>query len=221
MGRLASETAKSAPDLEYVGGFARERVPEESIEDDLGRLLLEKRPNVLVDFTTRPATQQAARAAVEAGVHPVIGSSEWDEQEREDLANLCERRGVGGLLVPNFALGAVLMMRFAEEAARYFPTVEIVEMHRADKRDKPSGTAAATARRILAGGGPANIPIHSVRLQGLVSHQEVLFGGTGELLTVRHDSLSAQSFAAGILLAIRGVQSVKGLQIGLDAVMAP
>lgn len=217
MGRLTCETVKSAPDLEYVGGFARTRVPEESIENDLGQLL-KKRPDVLVDFTTRPATQRAAHLAVEAGVHPVIGSSEWSEKEREELAQLCHSRGVGGLLVPNFAIGAVLMMRFAEEAAKFFPTVEVVEMHRADKRDKPSGTAAATARRIIAAGGPSNVPVHSVRLRGLLSHQEVLFGNTGELLTIRHDSFSSDSFVEGILLAIRNVQKLKGLEVGLDAV---
>jgi 4-hydroxy-tetrahydrodipicolinate reductase len=220
MGRLACETVKSAPDLEYAGGFARTRVPDDSIDDDLGRLLLEKRPDVVVDFTTRPMTQEVARAAVEAGVHPVIGSSEWNDAEREQLAAACSRHGLGALLVPNFAMGAVLMMRFAEEAAKFFPSVEIVEMHRAEKRDKPSGTAAATARRISANGGPAQVPIHSVRMRGLLAHQEVLFGNTGELLTVRHDSFSHESFAAGILFAVRNVQRLKALQVGLDAVLA-
>jgi 4-hydroxy-tetrahydrodipicolinate reductase len=218
MGRLARETVKSAPDLQYVGGFARERIPEESIDDDLGRLLLEKRPEVLVDFTTRPATQEAARAAVELGIHPVIGSSEWNDEERADLAALCGRHGLGALLVPNFAIGAVLMMRFAEQAAKFFPSVEIIEMHREEKRDKPSGTAAATARRIESHGGP-QVPIHSVRLRGLLSHQEVLFGNTGEMLTIRHDSFSESSFAAGILLAIRNVQKLNRLEVSLEIVL--
>jgi 4-hydroxy-tetrahydrodipicolinate reductase len=111
------------------------------------------------------------------------------------------------------------MMRFAEEAARFFPTIEIVEMHRAEKRDKPSGTAAATAERIKRSGGPADVPIHSVRLQGLLAHQEVLCGGGGELLTIRHDSLSRESFAAGILFAIRNVRALKGLHVGLDGIL--
>lgn len=220
MGRLACETVKSAPDLQYAGGFARIRVPEDSIEDDLGRLLLEQQPDVLLDFTPRPVTQQNAQIAVQNGVRPVIGSSEWNDDEREDLAALCDATGIGGLFVPNFAIGAVLMMRFAEEAARFFPTVEIVELHREEKRDKPSGTAAATAERIRTHGGPEDVPIHSVRLRGLVSHQEVLFGNTGELLTIRHDSLSVGSFAEGILFAIRNVGRVKGLQVGLDSVLA-
>jgi 4-hydroxy-tetrahydrodipicolinate reductase len=218
MGRLTCETVKSAPDLQYAGGFARISVPDESIYDDIGQLLLEQRPDVLVDYTPRPVTQETARAAVQQGVRPIIGSSEWNQTERENLAALCAAAETGALLVPNFAIGAVLMMRFAEQAARFFPTVEIVEMHREDKRDKPSGTAASTAERIRSNGGPQDVPIHSVRLRGLVSHQEVLLGNTGELLTIRHDSLSVASFAEGILFAIRNVGRVRGLQVGLDSV---
>jgi 4-hydroxy-tetrahydrodipicolinate reductase len=219
MGRLACEAIKSTSDLEYAGGFARTRVPQEQIDDNLERLLEERKPEVLVDFTARPATQDAARTALQRGVFPVIGSSEWNAQEREDLAALCDALGTGALIVPNFAVGAVLMMRFAEQAARFFPTIEIVELHRAEKRDKPSGTAAATAARISAAGGPAEVPIHSVRLQGLLAHQEVLCGGAGELLTIRHDSLSRDSFAAGILFAIRAADGLKGLHVGLDSII--
>jgi len=123
--------------------------------------------------------------------------------------------GVGELIVPNFAIGAILMMNFAEQAARFCPSVEIIEMHRADKRDKPSGTAAATAERIHVGGGRADVPIHSVRMKGLLSHQEVLFSNEGELLTIRHDSFSSASFAPGIIAAIRHVRSLKTLEVGL------
>jgi len=219
MGRLACETVKSAPDLQYAGGFARTRVPEEHIDDDIERLLNERKPDVLVDFTTRPATQNAASLAVRHGVSPVIGSSEWDDAERERLRALCESSTMGALIIPNFAIGAVLMMRFAEQAARFFPTIEIVELHRAEKRDKPSGTAAATAARIKANGGPADVPIHSVRLAGLLAHQEVLCGNAGEVLTIRHDALSRESFAAGILFAIRNVRGLKGLHVGLDSLL--
>ena len=111
------------------------------------------------------------------------------------------------------------MMRFAEEAARYFPTAEIIELHHDQKRDAPSGTAKLTARRIEAASRRSNVPIHSVRLRGLVAHQEVLFGGDGELLTIRHDSLARESFAAGILLAVRAVRNHKELVVGLDALM--
>ncbi len=220
MGRLARETIESTPSLEYAGGFARTRVPEEQVDDDLGRLLRERKPDVLLDFTPRPTTQDTARVALEHGVVPVIGSSEWNDQEREELAALCDAVSGGALIVPNFAIGAVLMMRFAQHAARFFPTIEIVEMHRAEKRDKPSGTAKATAERIKRGGGPADVPIHSVRLQGLLAHQEVLFGSAGELLTIRHDSLSRESFAAGIVFAIRHASALKGLHIGLGSIIA-
>jgi len=220
MGRLACDAIKNAPDLEYAGGFARTKVPHEHIDDDLERLLRERKPDVLLDVTTRPATQNAARLSLQHGVYPVVGSSEWNDDEREEIAALCDSTGLGALFVPNFAMGAVLMMRFAQEAARFFPTIEIVELHHADKRDKPSGTAAATAARIKASGGPGDVPIHSVRLRGLVSHQEVLCGGAGELLTIRHDSLSLESFAAGILFAIRSVRTLKGVHVGLDALLA-
>lgn len=197
------------------------RNPAELEFDDINELIAERLPEVILDFTARPATQDVARAAVESRIPVIIGSSEWNDAERKELAALCEEKNSAALLVPNFAIGAVLMMRFAEEAARFFPTVEIVELHREDKRDKPSGTAAATAERIRLNGGPRDVPIHSVRLRGLVSHQEVLLGNTGELLTIRHDSLSVTSFAAGILYAIRNVANVRGLQVGLDAVIEP
>lgn len=220
MGRLAVETVRQSPDMENAGGFARTAVPEDDIFDDVERLFAERRPDVVIDFTSRPATQYVARTAVQQGVLPVIGSSEWNEQERNELAALCAAVDGGALLVPNFAIGAVLMMRFAEQAARFFSTIEIVELHRAEKRDKPSGTAIATAARIRSNGGPAEVPIHSVRLNGLLAHQEVLCGSAGELLTIRHDSLSRESFAAGILFAIRNAQGLKGLHVGLDSIIS-
>lgn len=219
MGRLAREAIDAAADLQFAGGFARVADAKRDIEDNLERLLGNRRPDLLLDFTFRPMTQAAARMALENGVVPILGSSEWNEDERAELARLCERHGSSALLVPNFALGAVLMMRFAQGAAPFFPSIEIVETHREDKRDMPSGTAAATAARIREHGGPENVPIHSVRLRGALSHQEVLCGNTGELLTIRHDSLSAQSFVAGILLALRGAKNLKGLHVGLDALL--
>ncbi len=121
MGRLTRETVEQAADMQYVGGFARVSDAQQAIDYDLRRLLAQKQPDVLVDFTTRPKTQEAARVAIESGVAALIGSSEWNDEERADLAALCERTGVGAMLVPNFALGAVLMMRFAEQACEVFP----------------------------------------------------------------------------------------------------
>jgi 4-hydroxy-tetrahydrodipicolinate reductase len=124
-------------------------------------------------------------------------------------------RNVGVLIVPNFSIGAILMMRFAQEAARFFPTAEIIELHHSGKKDTPSGTARETALRIERGGGEAP-PIHSVRLLGLLAHQEVLFGGPGEVLTIRHDSLSRDSFVSGMIAAVHAVVGMRGLSVGLD-----
>jgi 4-hydroxy-tetrahydrodipicolinate reductase len=215
MGRLTLEAIKNEADLEFAGGFARIADQSLGIYDNLEQLLDERNPDVIVDFTPRPVTQTVARAAVERGISPIVGSSEWNAAERAELDTLCAKKCVGALIVPNFAIGAILMMNFAEQAARLFPSCEIIEMHRADKRDKPSGTASATAERIHLGGGRADVPIHSVRMKGLLSHQEVLFSNEGELLTIRHDSFSSASFAPGIIAAIRHVRSLKALEVGL------
>ncbi len=220
MGQLACEVLSAAPGVIYSGGFARSSDAEERVYDDPAALIEHCRPQILIDFTTRPATQAVARACVERGVIPIIGSSEWNEDEQSELDRLAKQHGMRALLVPNFAIGAVLMMRFSQEAAKYFSGVDIIEMHRADKRDKPSGTAAATAKRIAQGGFTGEVPIHSVRLPGLLAHQAVMFGNTGEVLTIRHDSLSLGSFASGILAAVRGADKLPlGLSVGLECVL--
>lgn len=218
MGRFAYELIEREADLVYAGGLGRVRDAERRIADDVDALM-KLRPDVVVDFTPRPVTQRVAHRAVECGVVPIIGSSEWNDEERAALQTQCTRRGATALLVPNFSIGAVLMMRFAQAAAPFFPTAEIVELHHAGKRDAPSGTARATAQRIAQHGGPAVPAIHSVRLQGLVAHQEVLFGRDGEVLTIRHDTFSRESFAAGMLLAIRRARTLTAFNVGLDAVM--
>ena len=218
MGALAVATLEAASDIEYVGGFAREADPREHVFTDISKLLRERKPDVLVDFTTHPVTVDVATACVVDGVSAVIGSSAWTAAERDELARLAEKNNVGAMLVPNFAVGAVLMMRFAEQAAKFFASVEVIEMHRIEKLDKPSGTARDTAERIKAVTGK-DVPIHSVRLHGLLAHQEVVLGNTGETLTIRHDSLSRESFAAGILFAVRAVRNQTGLTVGLDALI--
>ena len=165
-----------------------------------------------VDFTTPDAAPANARAALEQGVSCVVGTTGWDPHPLHQLA------ADGGLklfVAPNFSIGAVLMMRFAQQAAAYFPRAEIIELHNEQKKDAPSGTARATAG--LIGGDPA---IHSVRLPGLVAHQEVIFGGEGQLLTIRHDTTARESFAEGVLLALSKLDSLPpGLTIGLDALL--
>jgi 4-hydroxy-tetrahydrodipicolinate reductase len=162
----------------------------------------------MVDFTRPDAVAANVRAAVAAGVPSVVGTTGWDAQEFEDAA-------VTVFYAPNFAIGAVLMMRFAAEAAPYFEQAEIVELHHASKVDAPSGTAKLTAERM---GG--DVPIHSVRLPGLNAHQEVVLGGAGQTLTIRHDALSRDAYTPGVLLALEKLPSLPpGLTVGLDALL--
>ena len=168
--------------------------------------------DAMVDFTAPGVAAQNVLAAVERGVPSVVGTTGWDVEEVDAVARAA---GVAVFFAPNFAIGAVLMMRFASEAVRFLPDAEIVELHHATKRDAPSGTAKATAA--LLGG---EVPIHSVRLPGLVAHQEVLFGGDGELLTIRHDTTSREAFVPGVLLALERVFTLPaGVTIGLDTLL--
>ena len=165
-----------------------------------------------VDFTTPEAAPENVRAALEQGVSCVVGTTGWDPAP---LGELAAERGLRLFVAPNFSIGAVLMMRFAREAASYLPRAEIVELHNEAKLDAPSGTARATAE--LLGG---DIAIHSVRLPGLVAHQEVIFGGEGQLLTIRHDTTGRESFADGVLLALDKLADLpQGLTVGLDAIL--
>jgi len=194
---------------------------------------------VAVEFTHPDAVMANVRWCVDHGVHCVVGTSGMTEDRLAEVRSwLGDAPSVGVVVVPNFALGAVLMMRFAEQAAPYFDSVEIVELHHPGKADAPSGTARATAARVAAArGGRANpdattaaldgargasvdgVPVHSVRLAGLVAHQEVLLGSAGETLTIRHDSLDRESFMPGVLLAVRAAPSRPGLTVGLDALL--
>lgn len=220
MGKVACAALREAKDLEYAGGFARLNVPEESIFNDLEQLFAQAAPDVLLDLTTYPSSVEVSLSALKHGVRPVIGATGWSDFDRAELEREARARDLGAMLVANFSIGAALMLRFAGEAAHFFPSVEIVELHHDAKKDKPSGTARLTALRIAESGRDAEVPIHSVRLRGLVAHQEVLFGGDGELLTIRHDSFSRDSFVAGMLAAVRTVTSVRGLVVGLDGVLS-
>jgi 4-hydroxy-tetrahydrodipicolinate reductase len=165
-----------------------------------------------VDFTTPEAAPENVRATLEQGVSCVVGTTGWDPAP---LGELAADRGLRLFVAPNFSIGAVLMMRFAREAASYLPRAEIVELHNEAKLDAPSATAKATAELI---GG--DVAIHSVRLPGLVAHQEVIFGGEGQLLTIRHDTTGRESFADGVLLALDKLAGLPtGLTVGLDAIL--
>jgi 4-hydroxy-tetrahydrodipicolinate reductase len=170
--------------------------------------------DALVDFTRPDAVVGNVERALQQGTPCVVGTSGW-ESEHERVDALARERGVAVFYAPNFALGAVLMMRFAAEAGRHLPRAEIVELHHETKLDAPSGTAKATADAI---GG--DVPIHSVRLPGLVAHQEVLLGGPGQLLTIRHDATSREAYVPGVLLALERLHSLRpGLTVGLDALL--
>lgn len=209
MGGTVCEAVESAPDLELAGRA------DPQLEVSVADCLAQSRPDVLVDFSVPTAAVENIRTAVAAGVHVVVGTTGFDVS---DLAGLT---GANVLVAPNFAIGAVLMMRFAAEAAKYMPAAEIIELHHDSKLDRPSGTAKLTAElmRAAAPERPAP-PIHSVRLPGLVAHQEVILGAAGQTLTIRHDSLDRVSFMPGVLLAVRRVASLpQTLTVGLENIL--
>jgi 4-hydroxy-tetrahydrodipicolinate reductase len=206
MGQTVVAAVQGADDMTLAGRADPSLdTPLESILGDV---------DVVVDFT-RPDTAQAnAEACLAAGVHVVIGTSGFDQ---EAVARAAAGSTARAFFAPNFAIGAVLMMRFAAEASEHMNNAEIIELHHDQKLDKPSGTAARTAA--LMAGDP---PIHSVRLPGLVAHQEVILGGLGETLTIRHDSLSRESFMPGVLLAVRRIAGQEQpFVVGLEHVLFP
>ena len=193
MGATVCGAVEAAPDMELVA-----RV-DPAINTSLADALA-NRPDVLVDFTLPDTALENIREAVRAGVHVVVGTTGFDVEGVRDLT------GANVFIAPNFAIGAVLMMKFAAEAARHMPSAEIIELHHDGKQERPSGTAARTAR-LMHEAAPqrAEPAIHSVRLPGLVAHQEVILGDVGQTLTIRHDSIDRDSFMPGVLLAIRKV----------------
>ena len=220
-------------DLHQVCGVDQ---PDLHIAPD-AEALLPAETQVAVDFTAIDAARETLRWCAANGVHAVVGTTGFTSDDYDELAGLFVKSGC--VIAPNFAIGAVLMMRFAELAAQYFETAEIIELHHDSKLDAPSGTAMMTANRMAAasptwgedptvdhvlegargGKGPAGIPVHSVRLRGLVAHQEVLLGTTGQSLTIRHDSYDRSSFMPGVLLAVKAVADRPGLTVGLDALL--
>jgi 4-hydroxy-tetrahydrodipicolinate reductase len=195
MGSTACDAIQEADDLELAGRA------DPALDIELAMILPEC--DVVVDFTQPHVALANARACLAAGVHVVIGTTGFDLAELEHL------HGANVFVAPNFAIGAVLMTRFAVEAARHMQAAEIVELHHDSKLDSPSGTAARTAALIAEATGGAPPPIHSVRLPGLVAHQEVILGDVGQTLTIRHDSTDRRSFMPGMLLAIRRVGSLE------------
>ena len=233
MGSAACRAVEHADELDLVARVGR---------GDPLDMITDAGAEVAVELSVPSAAPGNVAWCVEQGVHAVVGTTGWEDQELDELrARLAHRPGVGVLIAPNFAVGAVLAMRFAAAAAPWFPSVEIVELHHPDKLDAPSGTARRTAQDVArarrdAGVGPGpdataselpgargadvdGVRVHSVRLRGLVAHQEVLLGGAGEQLTIRHDSFDLASFMPGILLAVREIGTRPGLTVGLEHLM--
>jgi 4-hydroxy-tetrahydrodipicolinate reductase len=206
MGQTVCAAVEGADDMALVG--RADPALETALQDVLGDA------DVVVDFTQPDTALANARACLEAGVHCVMGTTGADFEEL---------RGVGTanlFVAPNFAIGAVLMMQVAQTVAQHMPECEIVELHHDRKLDAPSGTAARTAELIRAAGGNVHEPIHSVRLPGLVAHQEVVFGGEGQTLSIRHDSIARESFMPGVLLAVRKVGDLpESPTIGLEQLL--
>ena len=209
MGQTVCKAVEAAPDMELTGrADPALNAPLAAVLDDA---------DVLVDFTVPTSAVANAREAVAAGVHVVIGTTGFDPHELDDLSH-----AEGNIFIaPNFAIGAVLMMEFATQAAKHMAKAEIIELHHDRKVDAPSGTAARTAALMAeASQSGAAPPIHSVRLPGLVAHQEVILGGRGETLTIRHDTTSREAFVPGVELAISKVGSLPpGVTVGLDALL--
>jgi 4-hydroxy-tetrahydrodipicolinate reductase len=215
MGQTVCEAVLGADDMELVG--RADPLLETAVADVLADA------EVLVDFTTPDTALENALACLRAGVHAVVGTTGFDpaplyDEELEQSSPAGPRAKV--LIAPNFAIGAVLMMSFAAEAARHMQKAEIVELHHDGKLDAPSGTAARTAELMAAATGGAPPPIHSVRLPGLVAHQEVILGDLGQTLTIRHDTISRESFMPGVLLAIRSVGALeRSPTVGLESLL--
>ncbi|MEI7549851.1 MAG: 4-hydroxy-tetrahydrodipicolinate reductase [Actinomycetes bacterium] len=232
-GRMGSEVVRAVTDAEGM-----EVVAALDLGDSLDAITATQ-VEVVVDFTHPDAVMENLKFLIAHDIHGVIGTTGFDDARLSDLRTMLASSKSGVIVAPNFGLGAVLMMRFAESAARFFESVEIVELHHPNKADAPSGTATHTAKRIaaarkVAGLGPQpdatssglagargadvdGVPIHSVRLRGLVAHQEVIFGDPGETFTIRHDSLDRSGFMPGVILAIRNISTHPGLTLGLES----
>ena len=228
MGQEVVKAVKAAADLELVD--------QTDLGDDLIARIKASQAQAVVDFTTAAVAFKNTCKILEAGVHPVVGTSGLLAEQVAELQQLAKDKDIGGLIAPNFAIGAVLLMKYAQDAAKYLHDVEVIELHHNRKADAPSGTAVKTAQLIAEarqeipkalveekelfegarGSEVHGVRVHSLRLPGLVAHQEVIFGGTGETLTIRHDSIHRESFMPGVCLACRKVIGTQQLFYGLE-----
>lgn len=251
MGRFISTGVINDPELELVAAFdvINEGMNlgaligisdiDVTIDTDLTKMLNDKKIDVIIDFTNANALMQNITQIIESKINVVIGTTGLDDENIQYINSLAVDNSVGAFLAPNFAIGAVLMMKYAQDAAKYFPHVEVIELHHNQKLDAPSGTAIKTLEQIAKARRPFNqgaedefekiensrggdyegIRVHSVRLPGYVAHQEVIFGGLGQTVTIRHDSISRESFIPGVMLAVKKVKSWQGLVYGLENIL--
>ena len=213
MGQTVCDAVEGAADMELAGRA------DPALGTSLGDVLADAYSQVVVDFTTPDTGFANARECLEAGVHVVVGTTGLTDEQMGSLRELASGGEANCLVAPNFAIGAVLMMQAARMAAPHMPDCEIIELHHDAKLDAPSGTAKRTAELVEQAGGRVHQPIHSVRLPGLVAHQEVIFGGLGQTLSIRHDTISRESFMPGVLLAVRRVGELDGLVVGLEKLL--
>lgn len=230
MGLESVQAILAAPNLELVGEFNQQH--------DLSQEIPKSKAQVVVDFTTANVVFENTKKIIDAGAHPVIGTTGFTSEQIDELTTLSATLKRGGIIAPNFSVGALLMMKLSKECAQHFPHVEIIEMHHDNKVDAPSGTAVKTAELIAQnrtvptqkveekimipgarGGVCENINVHSVRLPGLVAHQQVLFGGIGETLTIKHDTINRQAFMPGVVLACNKVIALNRLVYGLETLL--
>lgn len=231
MGQTTVKTIANCADFTLVGSI--------DCHDHLAQEIKKNKAEVVIDFTNAEVVFNNTQIIIAAGARPVIGTSGLVTEQIHQLQKQCAQLKLGGIIAPNFSLGAVLMMKYAQQIATYFPHVEIIEMHHDGKLDSPSGTAMRTAellatartptssspkttRETLPGARGASyqhVPIHSVRLPGLVAHQQIIFGGSGETLTIRHDSIDRECFMSGVIIACKKVMQLKKLVYGLEQIL--
>jgi 4-hydroxy-tetrahydrodipicolinate reductase len=231
MGQLAVKTLLNQPEFAVVGQLSR--------NDDLAAEIKKSAADIVVDLTTAESAFTNAQTIIQAGAHPVIGTSGLINDQVQQLQEMCSEKKLGGIIAPNFSIGAVLMMKYSQDIVKYYPDVEIIEMHHNGKLDSPSGTAIRTAELLAAarinipntpektrenipgarGALYQKIPIHAIRLPGLVAHQQILFGGVGETLTLKHDSIDRLCFMPGIVLACQKVTQLRELIYGLEHIL--
>lgn len=240
MGKKVAHLIAQLPDCELVGVLAPDATTSGEVSASVARFTqladINLSADVWIDFTTPSAVYANTKFALEHHMRPIIGTSGLTDEQIKQLQEIARKQKMGGIIVPNFGLSAVLLMKFAQEAAQYFPDAEVIEMHHADKLDAPSGTASATAKLIAQsrkkqpqadscddnparGVNCAGVPVHAVRLPGYVAHEQVLFGGPGEALTIRQDSFDRSSFMQGVKVALAKIMDLDELIVGLDKIL--